>query len=200
MMESLLANFSEMGRYATYAIIFGGMFIEGETFLILAGILVRGHAVDYVDTIAIALVAVIIHDVSYWYIGKRLSKTTREKFWCINVKKMEKFFAKLKKREGIYIFASKFAWGMNRFTLLSSGYFRTPLKKLLTYSIPAAFIWTTTFVSVGYMFADRVHLLKKDVKTFALGTAVFLAIVLTIEYFVSKSIKEEVEFPENGDR
>lgn len=198
MIEHLLTNFSEIGRYATYAIIFAGMFIEGETFLILAGILVRGRAVDYVDTIMIAFIAVIIHDIAYWYIGKRLSRTNRERFWFINVKKMEKFFAKLKKREGIYIFASKFAWGMNRFTLLSSGYCKTPLKKLLTYSIPAAFIWTTTFVSVGYMFADRVHLLKKDVKTFALGTALFLIVVLTIEYFVSKSIKKEVEFPEES--
>jgi membrane protein DedA with SNARE-associated domain len=199
MMESLLANFSEIGRYATYAIIFGGMFIEGETFLILAGILVRGHAVDYSDTIMIAFIAVIIHDIGYWYIGKMLSRTTRERFWFINVKKMEGFFKKIKKREGIYIFASKFAWGMNRFTLLSSGYFKTPLRKLLKYSIPAAFVWTTTFVSVGYMFADRVHLLKNDVKTFALGTAAFLVAVLTIEYFLGKSIKKEADFPTKGE-
>lgn len=197
-MEQLLTNFSEIGRYATYAVIFGGMFIEGEIFLILAGILVRGQAIDYVDTIVIAFVAVTMHDIGYWYIGKKLSGTKRERFWFINVKKMEIFFAKLKKRQGIYIFASKFAWGMNRFTLLSSGYFKTPLKKLLTYSMPAAFIWVTTFVSIGYMFADRAHLLKKDVKTFAIGTALFLATVWVIEYFISKSIKKEAEFP-NGD-
>ncbi|KKR12476.1 MAG: hypothetical protein UT41_C0001G0020 [Candidatus Wolfebacteria bacterium GW2011_GWC2_39_22] len=195
MVEQLLTNFSEIGQYATYAIIFAGMFIEGEAFLILAGILINGEAIDYMNTILIAFVGVTIHDVGYWYIGKMIHKTGKERFWFINIKKMEKFFIKMKKREGIYIFASKFAWGMNRVTLLSSGYSKTPLKKLLTYSLPAAFIWATTFVSLGYMFADRVHLLKKDVKTFMFGAALFLIIVFTVEYCITKTIKEDVEFP-----
>lgn len=198
-MESLLTNFAEIGRIATYSIIFAGMFIEGEAFLILAGILVRGQVVDFMDTILIAFLAVVLHDIGYWFIGKKLGMAQKTRFWFINMDKMGKVFKKLKKREGLYIFMSKFAWGMNRFALLSSGYFSTPLRKFLKYSIPAAFIWTTTFVSVGYMFADRAGLWKKDVKTVALLAAAFFVGMILIEHQVGKSIKEDAQLPDGKD-
>lgn len=199
MMESLLANFTQIGFAATYAIVFAGMFIEGEAFLILAGILVRGQVIDYMDTIVVAFFAVILHDIGYWFIGKKLGMAKKEKFWFINMEKAEKVFKKLKKREGLYIFMSKFAWGMNRFVLLSSGYFNTPLKKLVKYSIPAAFIWTTTFVSVGYVFADRAGLWKKDIKTVTVFAAAFFIGMILIEHQVGRSIKEDAQLP-NGDK
>jgi len=198
-MELLLTNFTEIGIFATYTIIFFGMFVEGEAFLILAGILVRGKVIDYTDTILIALFAVVLHDVGYWAIGKKLGMSRKTQFWFINTEKMGKIFKKLQKREGLYIFMSKFAWGMNRFTLLSSGYFSTPLQKFLKYSVPAAFIWTTTFVSVGYMFADRAGLWKKDVKNVALLAAVFFVGMIVFEYQVGKSIKEDANLPNGED-
>lgn len=198
MMETLLTSFTELGLLATYAIVFFGMFIEGEAFLILAGILVRGQVVDYTDTILVAFCAVILHDIGYWFIGKRLSMTKKERGWFINMEKTGKILKKLKKREGLYIFMSKFAWGMNRFALLSSGYSNTPIRKFLKYSIPAAFIWTTTFVSVGFMFADRAGLWKKDVKMVALLAATFFIGMVIFEYQVGKSIKEDADLP-NGD-
>lgn len=198
-MEALLLQFNGFGLVATYMIVFFGMFIEGEMFLILAGILVRGQVIDFLNTILVAFCAVILHDIGYWAIGMKLREVNKTQFWGVNVAKMEKIFKKMKKREGLYIFVSKFAWGTNRFVLLSSGYFRTPFKKLITYSIPAAFIWATTFVSLGFLFADRAELWKKDIKTMAMLTAAFFIGMICVEYLIGRSIKEESQFP-NGEK
>ncbi|OGM92629.1 hypothetical protein A2372_04280 [Candidatus Wolfebacteria bacterium RIFOXYB1_FULL_54_12] len=198
-METLLLQFTQIGLIATYMIVFLGMFIEGEMFLILAGILVRGQVIDFMDTILVAFCAVILHDIGYWAIGMKVGAGERKKLWILDVEKMEKTFKKLQKREGLYIFMSKFAWGMNRFMLMSSGYFKTPFKKLIKYSIPAAFIWTTTFVSVGYVFAERAELWKKDIKTVAIFTTLFFLGMIYVESLVSRSIKEDAQLP-NGDR
>ena len=194
-MEALLLKFSEIGVVATYMIVFFGMFIEGEMFLILAGILVRGQAIDFFDTIIVAFCAVILNDIGYWVVGKKIKGSKRRKFWILDVEMMGKVFRKLEKREGLYIFMSKFAWGLNRFILLSSGYFGTPFKKLIKYSIPAAFIWTTTFISVGYVFAERAGLLKKDIKTVAVFTMVFFLGMIYVESLIGISIKEDAQLP-----
>lgn len=197
MVGHLLAQFIEHHRILMYVILFLGMFIEGEMILIFAGVLVRSRNIHYFDTIAIAFVAVLLHDIGYWYIGKRLAMVKKEKVFGIDLKKAEKLFAKLKEREGLYIFTSKFAWGMNRFVLISSGYFQTKLKKLIKYSIGAAVIWTTTLVSLGYIFAEQTAILKKDVRMVALGFAALFLVVFYVEHMLKKMFLEEATLPED---
>ena len=180
-----------------YVILFLGMFVEGEMMLIFAGVLIRSRNLHYFDTIMIAFTAVLLHDVGYWYIGKRLAMVRREKFLGIDLEKAEKFFAKLKKREGVYIFTSKFAWGMNRFVLIASGYFQTKLVKLVKYSTAAAIIWTTTLVSLGYIFAEQTAILRKDIKIAAIGFGVLFLVVFYIEHLLKKMFLEEAKLPED---
>ena len=165
--------------------------------LIFAGVLVRGRSIHYFDTIVIAFLAVLLHDIGYWYIGKKLKKVKRDRIFGINLRKAEKLFARLKKREGLYIFTSKFAWGMNRFVLISSGYFQTELKKLVKYSAGAAVIWTTTLVSLGYIFAEQTAILKKDIRVVALGFAALFIVVFYVEHVLKKMFLEEAKLPED---
>lgn len=197
MIGHLITHFAETHRMLLYLILFFGMFIEGEMMLIFAGVLVRSRNIHYFDTIAIAFAAVLLHDVGYWYIGKRLAMMKREKFLGIDLKKAEKFFTKLKEREGLYIFTSKFAWGLNRFVLISSGYFQTKLKKLVKYSTGAAIIWTTTLVSLGYIFAEQTAILKKDIRIVAIGFAALFLVVFYVEHLLKKMFLEEAKLPED---
>ena len=191
MIGHLFAQFAHTHQVLIYLIIFLGMFVEGEIILILSGVLVRSRGIDFFDTLLIAIIAVIFHDIGYWYIGRLLSKTKKKKFWFVNLEKLENFLKRFEKRSGLYIFISKFAWSMNRFVLLASGYFKTPIKKLLNYSIPVAVIWTTTFISLGYIFADKTAILKKDLKLFAISIAIFLIAIIIIENTFQKALKKE---------
>ncbi len=197
MFGHLLTHFVENHRILMYAILFLGMFVEGEMMLIFAGVLVRSRNIHYFDTIIIAFIAVLLHDIGYWYIGKRLATIKKEKVLGINLKKAEKFFSKLKEREGLYIFTSKFAWGLNRFVLVSSGYFQTKLVKLVKYSTAAAIIWTTTLVSLGYIFAEQTAILRKDIRIVAVGFGLLFLVVFYVEYLLKKMLLEEAKIPEN---
>ena len=195
MVEHFLINFSESHRILIYLIIFFGMFIEGEIILILTGILIRGrHGIQFLDAFLVAFIAVILHDIVYWLIGKWLFKTQSKKLLFLNLDKVKLFFNKFKKVNYHHIFISKFGFSINRFILVASGYLKMPFKKLIKYSIPADFIWTLLLISAGFWFAEGTSILRKDLKIFAISVTIFLAAVIAIENLVQKAIKEKEEF------
>lgn len=187
-MESLLLNFSEAHWIVIYFIIFAGMFIEGEVVLIMAGILVRSGKIDFLDALAVAFLGVIAHDVAYWLLGKKFSDSRRKKFWFINLEKLDPFINRMRRNHNLYIFVSKFAWTMNRLFLISSGYLKMPLKRVMRYSVPAAFIWSTTFISLGYIFAHKTDILKKDIRTIAILFSAFIIVIFLFEKLFQKNL------------
>ncbi len=189
-MESLLTNFSETHRFLAYTIVFLAVLIEGEIFVLLAGVLSRNGYLDIFDAIAVVFAAAIIHDLIYWSIGRKLVKTNRKKFLFINFEKTGNFLEKLKINDGFYIFISKFAWSLNKLVLIASGYIKLPLKELLRYSVFSAFVWSFTFVSLGYVFAHKTDVLRKDLKTATLLIAGFIIIVVVLENFIQIMIKK----------
>jgi membrane protein DedA with SNARE-associated domain len=179
-------KFFRDSSFLAYGIIFLGMFIEGELILILAGILIRGGHLDFLDTIFIAFGAVVIHDIAYWLIGKKLAERGGQKFLFFNLEKIKPFLEKIRNNNELYVFVSKFAWNLNRFVLIASGYIGTPFKKIIRYSLPAGFIWTITFISLGFIFAQKTEILKKDLKTVAVSLTIFLLAVIVLENLFQK--------------
>lgn len=180
-----------------YALVFVATMIEGEVSLLIVGMMVRNKNIDFSDAFLLAFIAVLLHDVVYWMIGKWIAKRDRDVVLGISKKKWEHFLKHLKKREGAYIFMSKFAWGMNRFVLIASGYYQTQFRKFMKYSAAAAFLWVVTFISLGYMFAEKTSLLRKDIRTVALGIAALFAMVIGAEMMVTKRFRKETHLNNN---
>lgn len=190
--EHFLLYFCQGHQLLAYAIIFLGMFIEGEAVLILSGILVKGHTLHFFDTLIVAFVAVVLHDILYWQIGKILSRKKVKKFLFLNLEKFHPFQESSQAMNGVYIFISKFAWNLNRLALISRGYLNISLKHLIKYSIPAAFLWSVTFISLGYMFAEQTDLLKHDLKTVIIFVTGFLVLVIALESLMRKNFKKNI--------
>jgi len=189
-MESLLTNFSETHRILSYLIVFFSIFIEGEVVLLLAGVLSHKGYLDIFDVIMIAFVGAILHDLLYWSIGKKLSKTNKKKFLFVNLEKLGNFLCRLRVSNGLYIFISKFAWNLNRIVLMASGYLKVSAKELLRYSVPASLIWSVSLVSMGYIFAFETDILKKDLKTAGLFMAGFIIAIIILENLLRKMIEK----------
>ncbi len=120
MVEFFLVNFSETHRLIAYLVIFLAVLIEGEIILLLAGILCRNGYLDFYNVILIAFIAAFCHDLFFWSVGWKLADSGRKKFLLIDLEKAAIFFEKLKMRDGFYIFASKFAWSLNKVVLVAS--------------------------------------------------------------------------------
>lgn len=186
-METLLTNFSEIHRILTYLLIFAGIFIEGEVVLIIAGVLIRAGNIDFLDTIIIAFFGTVAHDIFYWQLGRWFFASQKDKFFFLNVGKLGPFLTKLHKNDS-YIFTSKFTWAFNRLILIASGYRHTPMRELLRFSIPAAAIWSITLVSLGYIFAHKTDILKKDVATIILSITAFVVILYLLENVFQRTL------------
>lgn len=190
-MEALLINFSETHRILSYLIIFAGVLIEGEIILILAGVLSYKGYLDIFDVLIIAFMAAIVHDLIYWSIGKKIAQTGRKKFLFINLEKIGVFLGKARANNGLYIFVSKFALGLNRIILIANGYLNMPIKELLRYSIPASLVFSIVFVSTGYIFASKTDILKKDLKTAAIFLTGFVIIMVLFEKLFRRIIERK---------
>jgi len=194
-LQTLLSNFSEVHRFFAYAIIFFFVLIEGESILLLAGILSRHGYLKFSLLFLIAFGASILHDYLYWSIGKNLALKSSGKFLFFHLEKTKKFLESLKhkKRDGFYIFFSKFAWGLTKITYIICGYAKMSFLNLCRYAIPASFIWTLSLLSLGYVFASETHILRKNLGTAAILILLLILLFLALEYILRKSIKKELE-------
>ncbi len=193
-METFLLNFSETHRFLAYCALFFGMFVEGEFLLVLAGVLVRGGSLDFFNVLFISCLGAFFHDVLWWFVGKKIFNGERNKFLFINIAKYDFLLDKIKERNGLYIFVSKFAWAFNKLVLISSGRLKVPFRTLIKYSGPAIFIWTTGFLSIGYFFAHQTDVLKKDVKTALIFISVFFFAVFVLEYAFRRILKRPMRY------
>lgn len=196
-METFLTNFSEIHRILTYVLIFAGIFVEGEIVLVVAGVLIRAGNIDYLNTIIIAFFGTIAHDVFYWQLGRWFFASQKDKFFFLNVGKLGPFLTKLHKNDS-YIFTSKFTWAFNRLILIASGYRNTPIRELLRFAIPAAAIWSITLISLGYIFAHKTDIIKKDIFTIILSITSVVIILYALEHVFQrtlsfKKIKKEAD-------
>lgn len=196
-MESLLINLSDAHRILAYAVIFIGMFFEGEIILVLAGILIKNGSLDFLDTFVIAFVAAVFHDIGWWFLGKTIYAMGKKKILFINLEKTSNLLQGRNKRNGIYIFASKFAWALNRLVLMSSGYLKMPLKTLISYSVPAIAVWVIVFVSIGYFFANQTSILKKDVKTALVFISILFLVIILFENIFRKILRRNNKESDN---
>lgn len=189
-----MVNFSEIHRLLSYLIIFLGVLVEGEIVLILAGVLIHKGYLDIFDTIFIAFMAAIIHDLVYWLIGKKIAQTGKKKFLFIDIEKIEPILKKLKKLKvgnGLYVIVSKFAFGLNRGALIATGYLKTPIKELMRYNIPAILIHSIVFISMGYVFAYQADIFKKNLKTAAIFLTLFIVIIIIFENIFRRFIEKK---------
>lgn len=190
MIESLLLNFSEVHRVVAYFIIFIGMIIEGEMILVLAGILIKNGNLDFFDTLIISFIGMTVNDIIWWFIGIKLFKTGKKKFLFFNLEKTNGLLKLNNGRNDAYIFISKFTWAFNKIVLLRSGYLKTPFKTLMSYSMPATAVWIMTFISLGFFFAHKMEILKRDVKTVLLSITILFLFIMIFEGALQRILKK----------
>jgi len=162
------------------------MFIEGEIILVLTGVLARSGVVGFFSSLITAFIGVVLSDLFYWNLGKRLIESGRKKFLFFTTENTAPILRKLKKRSGFWIFISKFAWNLNKVVLVCAGYSKISFKKFLKYSLFAAAIWTTLLISLGYIFAHQTDILKHDLKRAALFLTLLIISVIFFEYALKK--------------
>ena len=136
-----------------YLVLFGGMFIEGETFFLAAAIFALEGYMSWWWVLAVSFAGVIIGDVAWYYLG-RLTKDTK---WGMRLAEKYKNYQgwvseNFTNRYFRLAFVSKFLYYVNRLTPLLAGWEKLDFKRFFKIHLIAGFGWLLTMFVAGKFF------------------------------------------------
>lgn len=179
-----------------YAILVFAMLVEGgEVSLPMFGALARTGAVDFFTVASIGIAATIVYDALFWWLGQHILKHGVKKILFIDIRKVEIALARMRPSIGLFVFFSKFAYGLNRVMLAAVGYLNIRLQRVLSYSIPAAILWTFSLISLGYIFADRAQIFHKRIERLGFFVIAALVVIIVFELYIKHVVARFLSGP-----
>lgn len=186
-------------RFWGYTILFVAMIVEGEVFLIIAGMLARLGAFDFGDVLWISFTGVMLGDVFWYALGMFFSRHGKISYFARAAEKSVLFLLpNFRKKPFRSIFLSKFIYGANHATLVLSGVMRVKFLLFMRAESVASFVWVAIFAVVGFMFGQVALSVTHKISQFALIALVFVIGFILIQRYASK-IYEQKEQEESED-
>jgi len=168
--ESLIQSYG-------YGVLFLGTFLEGETVLILAGLMAHMGLMNLSLVILVALLGSSLGDQFYFFLGRRngTALLDRHPVWKRRAGKVHR--AMRRYRNGI-ILGFRFVYGMRIITPLVLGMDRTiPTRRFIVLNLIGSAIWSTLIATGGYFFGRILKTLLEDIKHYEL--ALLLVVLMT---------------------
>jgi membrane protein DedA with SNARE-associated domain len=150
-----------------YALLFGwvlleqmGLPIPAVPLLIAAGALGGAGKMNLTFAVALALIAVILADLFWYYLGRYrggrilrlLCRISLEPDSC--VRRTENLFI----RHGAHsLLVAKFVPGLNTAAPSLAGIFRMPVRRFMIFDCLGGFFWVATFAGLGFTFSDQLE-------------------------------------------
>ena len=186
-------SFAHAHRYLGYAILFLGMIVEGELFLITFGILTQFKAFDFGDVFFIAYFGVLFSDILWYQLGfiLRSRSTTENGFLRRSEEKAKKLFPYFKEKPAKALFISKFVAGTNHATMVLAGFLKMDFRRFLKLQIIISFVWTSFFLILGFLFGFAAVGFSRRLEEFILMVAVLLILTKLISEFLKYTIQRD---------
>ncbi len=184
-----LQSFVVNSPYLAYLVLFGGMFIEGETFFLAAAIFALEGYMSWRWILVVSFAGVIIGDVAWYYLG-RLTKDTKWGTWLANKYKNYQGWVSENFTDRYFqlAFFSKFLYYVNRLTPLLAGWEKLDFWKFLKIHLVAGFAWVAVMFIVGKFFGFVIDAIGIKVVFGRLYWifAIIAVLVVVGEYFLRK--------------
>ncbi len=139
-----------VARYGLLALFFGAG-IEGETVVVLGGIMVHRGAIPYAGAIAAAAIGSFIADQLFFAAGRRFRNHPRVRRLSARPA-FAKALAAFERRPTLFVFAFRFLYGLRTVSPVAIGTTGLSTGRFMALNGAAAVVWAATFVSVGYWF------------------------------------------------
>lgn len=173
-------------RFWGYTILFIAMVLEGEAFLIIAGMLASFKAFDVGDVLWISFTGVVLGNVMWYSLGA----TLKDKGYAKRMIKWAEraiiyFLPRFREKPFKSIFFSKFIYTANRPTVIISGVLRVPFSLFFRAELLASIVWVTLYLSVGYFFGEVAVSTTRKAGELALMALLFVVAFILIQKFIS---------------
>ncbi len=172
-----------------YVVTFVWTFLEGETFVIFAGLAARQDILRLDLLIAVAWLGSFAGDQVYFWIGRRWGQALLHRFprWSPGV---HAALDLLRRYNTWFILSFRFIYGVRNFSSFAMGMSGLSWPRFLILNFIAAGVWAVTFAGVGYIVgATFEHLLGDLALVFGL---VMLAIFAAVIGFIARSQRRRI--------
>ncbi len=191
----LLTHFIQNHEILAYAGLFLGIILEGEIFMIFAGILAGLGAFDIQVTVLVSFAGALVKSLVWYALGKAMFyKYPTSALFKFLDKKVRFFLPKFKERPFWSIFISKFIYGLNHFTLLYSGYVKVDFKTYFKAETYSSVPWVIGFLSLGYFFSYAALSISKDIRKFSIVILLFFIGFILLENFLAFLYELRVQY------
>ena len=190
--ENLINLLKEYG----YIILFIWSIFEGETGLVMAGVLSHTGDMNIITSIIVAALGGFTGDQIYFYLGKINKKWVLEE-----LKTHRRKFARarllLRKYGGWVIFIQRFLYGMRTIIPMAIGISGYDPKKYAIINFISAFIWASLTIIPSYIFGEHIINLLKWVKHHWYFGILFAVCTIALLWYMNYR-EEQKERRENG--
>jgi membrane protein DedA with SNARE-associated domain len=162
---------------------FVGLFVPGETTIVVGGVVAGQGEIDIILLIAIAWSMAVLGDLTGYLLGRRLGRPflarhgPRFGLGENRIEQAEKFFAD---HGGKAIFIGRFVGLVRSLAPFLAGSSRMPLGRFIPYDVLGAGIQSTLLCLVGYFFWQSLDTVLEFVERGALALGVTIAVVAGI--------------------
>lgn len=158
------------------AVVFAGSLLEGETVLLLAGLLVHDGTLKFLPVVLLAAAGGFAGDQCFFLLGRRYGARFAGKFPRLQpaLARADRLIA----RHGtVFILANRFLYGLRLAGPVAVGSSRIAYGRYALLDLTGACVWATVVVSLGFFFGRAARLLLGDLRRFEGG--LIAAIVTT---------------------
>lgn len=172
-----------------YVVTFVWTFLEGETFVLFAGLAARQDILRLDLLIAVAWLGSFAGDQVYFWIGRRWGHALLRRFprWSPGV---HAALDLLRRYNTWFILSFRFIYGVRNFSSFAMGTSGLSWPRFLILNFIAAGVWAVTFAGAGYIVgATFEHLLGDLALVFGL---VMLTIFAVVILFIARSQRRRI--------
>lgn len=174
-----------------YPIVALGSFFEGETVVVLGGIVAKLGYLDIWDVVLAAFVGSFIGDQLYFYIGRRWGKALllRRPSWRMRAEKVDRLIVRY---DVLFILGFRFVYGLRTVSPFAIGMSGVPALKFLVFNFVAAAIWAVAIAWLGFAFGHSLELMLDKLvryERFIIGGVIAAGLAFWIARIVMTRLK-----------
>jgi len=174
-----------------YWVILLGTFLEGETIVIIGGVLAASGQLSFCGVGLCAFVGSSLSDQLMFCIGKYKGNAIIERFPRLQQKK-ERVARLLRKYDIFLILGFRFIYGIRNITPIVLGLSHVPHKRFLPLNLSGALAWAFLFTAAGYYFGQAIDGILRVCGISVLAIIVGVILVVSLFLYIARRRKAAV--------
>lgn len=159
-----------------YPALLAGVFLEGETVVIIAGIMAHSGYLQLPWVIGVAFCGAFCADQLFFQVGKRKGKRFLEKRprWEPRIDRIRRFLVRY---QAVAVISYRFIYGMRTITPIVIGASGFSTRRFLFLNLCSTLLWASAVSFAGYFFGNIIKAMLHDFKRYELAVMLVVAAV-----------------------